>query len=694
VSIDQHRLDYKEVTHKHTWVLKAQNVGLVYGSKDKQSVQGICVDKLLIPSTGVTAVIGPSGAGKSTLLGVLSALRPVTPSVSDATSTLILSPRSGPDVDLLQRQHPYPGYVSFVFQDSHLILQLSAKRNAELGIMLSNGRQAGSLVEYWAKAFAVEHLLNTPVAKLSGGERQRIAIIRALANDPSLLFCDEPTSSLDALTSESVMSEIHQWSRKQGRSVLWVTHDLSLAARFSDRLVCVGEGKITTKGGWPIDVPQKPTDADREEFVFSVYKNPHEHVADLTNNAPKHKRPFSVPLRDSGMQETTSDRSLLTNLSTPADPRCAIKQRYRLNDMIAIAITGVLCGAEGWALIAEFGRDKQAWLKRFMELPYGTPMHDTFERVFSLIDPDVLEDCFSDWVETLRAILPSEEIVIDGKMLRSSYDWGKGLGALHLVSVWAENNRLVFGQVATEAKSNEITTIPKLLDLMLIQGCIVTIDVMSYQAKIAAQIVDQGADYVLALKGNQSTLDSEVEKIFIDANAREYVGLDYQFLEIVEQEHGRRETRRYRTLCDLSGVSGCAEWKALKMIGMVESEYEIDGVTSRETRYYIASIGTDVSIFAHAVRGHWGVENQLHWSLDVAFNEDASRARDPDARENLAVMQRTALTRLEHDDTELSIQSKRIKAAWSEAYLEKLLFEAPKTSVKSSTSKSSNIRKT
>jgi len=178
-------------------------------------------------------------------------------------------------------------------------------------------------------------------------------------------------------------------------------------------------------------------------------------------------------------------------------------------------------------------------------------------------------------------------------------------------------------------KSNEITAIPKLLDLLLIQDCIVTLDAMRCQTKIAAQIVDQGADYVLALKGSQSTLATEVEEAFINADAREYLGLDSQFLETVEQRHGRR----YRTLGDLPGVSRSAGWKALNMIGMVESEREINGVTSRETRYYIASTGTDVSVFARAVRGHWDVENQLHWSLDITFNEDASRVRDPNGRD-------------------------------------------------------------
>ncbi|EGV27609.1 transposase IS4 family protein [Thiorhodococcus drewsii AZ1] len=478
---------------------------------------------------------------------------------------------------------------------------------------------------------------------------------------------------------------VYQWRERWdtlARSTAWY---FKPQATFSDCLALVRR-TLWAEDNYS-DSTSEPDQGDRIKILPNT-------VGLNSRIAPDSRARFLLPLRESTMPEMPSDRSLLTHFSTLEDPRCAIKQRHRLNDMIAIAITGVLCGADGWVQIAEFGRAKQAWLERFLELPNGIPAHDTFGRVFSLIDPQVFETCFRDWVATLREILPGEVIAIDGKTLRRSHDRGKGLGALHLVSAWAADNRLVLGQIATEAKSNEITAIPKLLDLLLIQGCIVTIDAMGCQTKIAAQIIDQGADYVLALKGNQSTLATEVEEAFIDADAREYVGLDSQFLETVEQGHGRRETRRYRTLGDLSGVSRSAGWTALNMIGMVESEREIHGVTSRETRYYIANTGNDVSVFARAVRAHWGVENELHWSLDVAFNEDASRVRDPDARENLAVMRRVALTRLKHDDTKLGIQSKRLKAAWNEAYLEKLLFEAPKSTAQSSTSKSSNIRKT
>ena len=364
------------------------------------------------------------------------------------------------------------------------------------------------------------------------------------------------------------------------------------------------------------------------------------------------------------MLEMTSERSLLSHFSVLEDPRSGIQRRHLLTDMVVIAMAAVLCGADGWVQIAQFGRAKRAWLEQFLTFPNGIPAHDTFGRVFSLIDPEAFEACFRTWVQTLGELLPSEVVAIDGKTLRRSHNRGQGLGALHLVSAWASENQVVLGQVATAAKSNEITAIPKLLELLHLKGCIVTIDAMGCQTKIAEQIVAQGADYVLALKGNQSTLAAEVEEAFIDADVRDYAGLDSEFLETVESGHGRRETRRYRTLGELCGVARSALWSAMNMIGMVDSEREIDGHITRETRFYIGSIGTEAATFARAVRAHWGVENRLHWSLDVSFNEDASRVRDPQARQTLAVLRRIALTRLRHDATKLGLQSKRLKAGW------------------------------
>jgi predicted transposase YbfD/YdcC len=298
--------------------------------------------------------------------------------------------------------------------------------------------------------------------------------------------------------------------------------------------------------------------------------------------------------------------------------------------------------------------------------------------VFSLLDPKALEECFRAWVASIGQVLPEEIVAIDGKSLRRSHDRGAGLGPLHMVSAWAVAARVVLGQVATDAKSNEIEAIPRLLDTLLLAGCIVTIDAMGCQVKIAEKIVERGGDYVLALKGNQETLAAEVEEAFVDADATDYARLDSQFFETVERGHGRSETRRYRTLGDLSGVPRSALWKGMNMIGMVESRREIAGKASAEVRYFIGSIGTDARRFARAVRGHWAIENDLHWSLDVAFGEDASRIREPNARENFAVLRHIALTRLKNDKSlKTGIQTKRLAAGWNEDYLATLLLAPP-----------------
>jgi predicted transposase YbfD/YdcC len=344
--------------------------------------------------------------------------------------------------------------------------------------------------------------------------------------------------------------------------------------------------------------------------------------------------------------------------------------------MIAISVAAVICGADDWVSIAAFARAKEGWLRKFLELPNGIPAHDTFGRVFSLLAPEAFEQCFRDWVSAVRQAVPEEVVAIDGKSVRRSHNRGAGLGPLHVVSAWATENRLVLGQVATEAKSNEITAIPRLLELLVLEGCIVTIDAMGCQTKIAEQIIAAGGDYVLALKGNQGTLAEEVEEAFIDADARDYAGLDAQVIETSARNHARVETRRYRTLGNLEGVPRSALWKGLNMIGMVESQREVDGKTSTEYRFYIGSIGTDAARFARAVRGHWGIENDLHWSLDVAFREDESRLRDPQARENFAVLRHMALSRLKNDKREkMGIKNKRLKAGWDEKYLSHLLFQ-------------------
>ena len=391
------------------------------------------------------------------------------------------------------------------------------------------------------------------------------------------------------------------------------------------------------------------------------------------------------------MGDLSIERSIASHFSALDDPRCAIQRRHLLDEMIVIAIAVALSGADGWVGVATFAKAKDAWLRTFLTLPHGIPSHDCFGRVFALIDPKQFAACFRQWSASVAELLPDEVVAVDGKRLRRSHDRRKGLAALHLVSAWATANRVVLGQVATEAKSNEITAIPQLLQWLTLEGCIVTIDAMGCQTKIAKQIIAQGGDYVLSLKGNQETLAAEVEEAFIDADARDYKDVDSEFLETVERGHGRLETRRYRTLGDLSGVPRSKLWEAMNRIGMVESRREIDGQISIETRYFIGSIGTSAARFAHSVRGHWGVENGLHWNLDISFREDECRVRHPVARENLAVLRHIALSRLKNDDTKIGIHNKRLQAGWNEDYLTKLLFEWPKSEENTKLSGNANI---
>ena len=369
--------------------------------------------------------------------------------------------------------------------------------------------------------------------------------------------------------------------------------------------------------------------------------------------------------------------SLVEHFSVLEDERDPSKVRHLLIDMLVIAITAVLCGADGWTEIEEFGESNEAWFRKFLNLPNGIPAHDTFGRVFSLLSPEAFQERFSAWITSVREVYEGEEIVaIDGKSLRRSHDRKRGQGPLHMVSAWAVNNRVVLGQRATEAKSNEITAIPQLLETLMLRGCIVTIDAMGCQKAIAAKIIDQGGDYVLGLKGNQGSLCEQVEEAFIDADARDYDGVQSDYFETVERGHGRTETRRYWTLGELGDVEPARRWKGLNVIGMVQSIRERDGHTSSEYRYYIGSIGNDAKRFATAVRGHWGVENDLHWSLDIAFREDESRIRQRHAAENFTVLRHIALARLKNEKTlKRGIKTKRLKAGWDEAYRAKLLFD-------------------
>ncbi len=370
--------------------------------------------------------------------------------------------------------------------------------------------------------------------------------------------------------------------------------------------------------------------------------------------------------------------TLVDHFSILEDPRDPSKCRHQLIDLVVIAIAAVLCGANDLANIEAFGKAKIKWFRRFLDLENGIPSHDTFGRVFALLSPKAFQACFRGWIASVRSVYADEVIAIDGKTLRRSHDRKGGLGPLHIVSAWATRNGLVLGQQATDAKSNEITAIPELLEVLLLKGCIVTIDAMGCQKKIAQQIRDQGGDYVLALKGNQGHLAEEVEEAFVDADAKDYQDMVTDYYETNERGHGRVETRRYWTLGNLDGISEAPHWAGLDMIDVVQAERACAGKTSSEYRFYIGSIGINAKRFANTVRSHWGVENSLHWSLDVAFREDDSRIRERNLAENAAVLRHIALALLKADKgTQASIKTKRLTAGWNEDYLAKLLFEQP-----------------
>lgn len=352
-----------------------------------------------------------------------------------------------------------------------------------------------------------------------------------------------------------------------------------------------------------------------------------------------------------------------------SEPRESNK-RHKLIDIITIGICAVVCNADTWEAIEEYGKSKAEWLKNFLELPHGIPSHDTIARVFAQIDPVEFQQAFINWVQAIN-LLSNQVIAIDGKTLRRSYDNASGKAAIHMVSAWAQENGIVLGQVKTSEKSNEITAIPELLDVTEIEGCIITIDAMGCQKKIAEKIIEKKADYVFSLKGNQSNLHDNVELFFQEAVTDK---CDVDSYETTDGEHGRIEIRRYYITDDIEWLQGKEDWKNLNSIGMVERERHIGEKISTETTYYITSIGANAQEFAKAVRGHWGIENSLHWVLDISFREDESRIRKANAPQNFAVLRHIALNLLKQEKTsKRSVKTKRLKAGWNDRYLAKVL---------------------
>jgi len=358
------------------------------------------------------------------------------------------------------------------------------------------------------------------------------------------------------------------------------------------------------------------------------------------------------------------------------DPRIDRQKLHCLMDIMVIAISASICGADKWEDVETFGKAKKDWFKTFLELPNGIPSHDTFNRVFNRLDPVEFQNSFMGWISAASELISGQVIAIDGKVLRRSHDRGIGKAAIDMVSAWASQNRLVLGQVKVDEKSNEITAIPQLLKALEISGCIITIDAMGSQTEIATEIINQDADYVLALKGNQGNLSEDVELLFDDLENSAYKAYPYDYHKTVNKGHGRIEIRECWTISDIDTIShlrGYKNWKNLKTVSRIRSQRWIGEEKSSEDRYHIASI-TGAKRVLTAVRSHWGVENSLHWTLDMAFDEDRSRVRKGYGAENFAVLRHIALNLLKQEKScKRSIRGKRLLAGWDEKYLNKVL---------------------
>jgi predicted transposase YbfD/YdcC len=358
------------------------------------------------------------------------------------------------------------------------------------------------------------------------------------------------------------------------------------------------------------------------------------------------------------------------------DPRRHNK-KHKLIDIITISVCAVICGAEGFEHIEEFGKSKLKWFKQFLELPFGIPSHDTFGRIFAMLDPKEFQDCFIAWIQSIQDLMEDQIIAVDGKTLRRSFDKSSDKKAIHMISAWASSNSVVLGQIKTAEKSNEITAIPILLKMLDISGATITIDAMGCQKKIATTIIDGNADYLFSLKGNQSSLHDDVKSYFKNCIDNNFENIPYSFHETTNSGHGRIEKRSFWVISDIDWLKGKNAWKGLKSIGMVESERKIGTEITKEKRYFISSRDSDAESFGKAVRLHWGVENSLHWVLDMVFREDECRIRKGNAPENFAILRHIALNLLKNEKSKKrSVKRKRLKAGWDISYLQKVIFSA------------------
>jgi predicted transposase YbfD/YdcC len=359
------------------------------------------------------------------------------------------------------------------------------------------------------------------------------------------------------------------------------------------------------------------------------------------------------------------------------DPRIDRSKLHKLLDIVVISICAIICGADDWVAVEMFGNAKHEGLKEFLELPNGIPSHDTFGRVFGALDPEQFQSSFLNWMSAVSEVTQGQVVALDGKTLRRSHDKTLGKKAIVMVSAWATANGLVLGQRKVDEKSNEITAIPELLQALEISSCIITIDAMGCQKEIAADIVDQDADYILSLKENHGNLYADVELLFDDLEESQFTAYEYDYERTINKGHGRIETRQCWTISDpevLRYLRGTEEWEKLASVVKVQAERRTLEKTTVEIRYYLASLEGNARRILDSTRAHWGIENSLHWVLDIAFREDECRVRKGFGAQNLATLRHIAVNLLKQEKTvKAGVKSKRLRAGWDEDYLLKVL---------------------
>ena len=371
--------------------------------------------------------------------------------------------------------------------------------------------------------------------------------------------------------------------------------------------------------------------------------------------------------------------SFLNHFETLTDPRIERSKEHLLIDIVAIAILAVISGADGWGAIELYGKTKYEWLKGFLELPNGIPSHDTFSRVFARIEPKQFQECFLSWVNSITQKLELEVIAIDGKTMKQSYDRNQSQKPLHIVSAWSASHQLVLGQKKVNKKSNEVTAIPALLELLEIEKSIITIDAMGCQKEIAALIIKKKGDYLLALKGNQKLLHKDVKDWFELARKEEFAGREHSYYQQIEGGHHRVEKRQIWTVAvsELPSLHNQSLWTGLKTVVMIVSERRLWNKTTTEVRFYLSSLASNAEKISQAIRSHWGIENSLHWTLDVTFSEDKSRIRKDHSPENFALIRRLAVNLLKQEKGfKGSLKMKRYLAGMDNNYLVQILDSA------------------